>query len=331
MRCDNAQHLVELVADEDQAQTLLDQALQGREQRFDLARRQHRGRLVEDQDPRAGRPDASSGASEPPASQRLQDLDPLPLADRQAADQRIGVDLEAEAAAPYRAAAAAPSPRRENGCHSGSLPSITLSSTLEVVGQREMLVHHADAGVQRGARIAGRQRLAEDFDLPGIGAVVAEQDRHQRALAGAVFAEQRQHLAAPEIERDVVVGNQVAEALADATKAQRRRLGRQGGRQPYLPPPGLRLRVVDLDAELAVEDRLLARLHLGHQIGRHLAGEAAQRRQLAALVLHHRILAVVLGLELAGLDGLRSPGRSSAPCSTAPRRPPFRDICPGCR
>ena len=31
----------------------------------------------------------------------------------------------------------------------------------EVVGQREVLVHHADAGRQRGARVARRQRLAE--------------------------------------------------------------------------------------------------------------------------------------------------------------------------
>ena len=50
-----------------------------------LLRRQHRGRLVEDQD--VGLP-----------VERLQDLDALLLADRDVGDQRIGVDLEVEAA-----------------------------------------------------------------------------------------------------------------------------------------------------------------------------------------------------------------------------------------
>ena len=50
----------------------------------------------------------------------------------------------------------------------------------QVVGQREVLVHHADAGVERDARVAGRQRLAEHFDIALVGDVVLEQDRHQR-------------------------------------------------------------------------------------------------------------------------------------------------------
>ena len=72
-----------------------------------------------------------------------------------------GLHRQAEALPPRRAAARAPPRRRENGCHSGSVPSITLSSTRQVVGQREVLVHHADAGGQRRLRIARRQRPAE--------------------------------------------------------------------------------------------------------------------------------------------------------------------------
>jgi hypothetical protein len=65
----DTQHLVELVADEDHRQTLGDELRERAEQRLALLRREHGGRLVEDQDPRA-------------AEQRLQDLDTLALADR---------------------------------------------------------------------------------------------------------------------------------------------------------------------------------------------------------------------------------------------------------
>ena len=75
-RSRHAQHLGELVADEDDRQALGDHLAQRREQRLALLRRQHRGRLVEDQDARA-------------AVQRLQDLDALALADRQVADARV--------------------------------------------------------------------------------------------------------------------------------------------------------------------------------------------------------------------------------------------------
>jgi hypothetical protein len=86
----------------------------------------------------------------------------------------------------------------------------------QVVGQREVLVHHADAGSQRRLRLPWRQRAPIHLDRAGVGHVVAEQDRHQRALAGAVFAQQRQHLAGAQLERHRVVGQHRAKALGDA-------------------------------------------------------------------------------------------------------------------
>ena len=53
---------------------------------------------------------------------------------------------------------------------------------------------------------------------------MAEQDVHQRGLAGAVLAEQREDLAAAQLEIDRVVGDERAEALADAGKLQDERL-----------------------------------------------------------------------------------------------------------
>jgi hypothetical protein len=74
-----------------------------------------------------------------------------------------------------------------------------------------VLVHHADAGGQRGAGLPG-----------GSGGrtprcclrrrVVAEQDRHQRRLAGAVLAQQREHFA----------GLQLSEMASLATSVPKR-------------------------------------------------------------------------------------------------------------
>ena len=52
--------------------------------------------------------------------------------------------------------------------------------------------------------------LAVDDDLALVGVVEAVEDVHQRRLAGAVLAEQRVHLAAAEIEVDVVVRDDAA-------------------------------------------------------------------------------------------------------------------------
>ena len=95
----------------------------------------------------------------------------------------------------------------------------------QAFGEREVLVHHADAGIERGLRRAGRERRQRAVrprhaDRSFVGHVVAEQDVHQRGLAGAVLAEQREDFPAPQVEIDRVVGDERAEALADAGKLQ---------------------------------------------------------------------------------------------------------------
>ena len=175
-------------------------------QRIGLGRRQHRRRLVEDQD---------LGV----AVERLQDLDALALADRQRRDDRVGIDGKAEFPGQLLDALA-------RGGAVEAQPPRTLRAERDVfqhghvVGEREMLVHHADAGVERGTRVAGRQSLAEGFDGALVGDVVAEEDVHQRGLAGAVLAKQRDDLAALQVEGDGVVGDKRAETLGDAGEAQ---------------------------------------------------------------------------------------------------------------
>ena len=206
-----AQHLGELVADEDDRQAVFDEARERREQRGSLLRRQHRRWLVENQDPRI-------------AIERLQYLDALPLADRKPADTCIRVDEEAEPLGgrdelcPGARAIRAQRPQRLRAEHHVVLHG-------KVVGQREMLVNHADAGGECCGGVAGRELLAEYLDRAGVGDVVAEKDRNQRRLAGAVLAQQGKDFAAPEIERNPVVCDDVAKALGDPGEAQYRRRG----------------------------------------------------------------------------------------------------------
>ena len=184
-------------------------ASQRREQLLGLAVRQNGRRLVEDQD---------AGV----AIERFQDLDPLPLADREVADACIRVDVEAELAAEGGKATRAggtvahQAPERLRADHD-------VLEHREVVGEGEVLVHHADAGVDRRRRLARRQLAAERQHAPRIGRVVAEEDVHQRRLAGTVLAKQGQQLALAQHERDPVIGFEVAEPLAYALDLEDRR------------------------------------------------------------------------------------------------------------
>ena len=131
-------HLVELVRDEDDADALRRHGAQRHEQAVDLGRRQHRGRLVEDQDAHA-------------AEQRLDDLQPLLLADRQRRHRPVGIERQAELLLDAL----------EAGKPAGAVEPAALAGQADqqVVEhgkarrQMEMLVHHADAG---GQRIGGR-------------------------------------------------------------------------------------------------------------------------------------------------------------------------------
>src|SRR6218665_2789533 len=202
----DAQHFGELVADEDDGQALRHHLRQRVEQRLAFLRREHGRGLVQDQDARA-------------PVQRLEDLDPLALAHRQAAHARIGLHRQAKLPRHGQQLGAPPAAARER------LPQRLAAQHQvvqhrQVVGQRAVLVHHADACRQRRARLARWQAPAKDLDMACVGPVMPEQNRHQRRFARAVFAQQRQHLAALQVQADVVIGQQRAKALADAAQAQ---------------------------------------------------------------------------------------------------------------
>ncbi len=85
-----------------------------------------------------------------------------------------------------------------------------------------MLADHADAGGKRGTRIAGGQRQSVYQNLSTVGDIVAKQDIDQGALACTIFSQQRNDLATPQRERDVVVGHKTSEMLRDVSQLEQR-------------------------------------------------------------------------------------------------------------
>ena len=95
--------------------------------------------------------------------------------------------------------------------------------------EREVLEDGVDA-----ERASVRHRLelhllAVDEHPAGIGLVEAGQDLDQRRLARAVVADQAEHLAGAEVERDVLERCHDTEALADVLDANRVGSARRGG------------------------------------------------------------------------------------------------------
>ena len=177
------------------------------EERARLLRRQHRGRLVEDQDARV-------------AVERLEDLDALLLADRELPDARARVDGEAELIRQRGHLAL------ERGAV-GHEPPVALVAQGDVLrdGERldetEVLVHHPDPALQGIARRAQVDGLAVQLERALVRPVEARDDVRERALARAVLAQQRVHLARVDLEVHVGVRDDAGEALRDAPQRHR--------------------------------------------------------------------------------------------------------------
>ena len=178
----DGEHLAELVGDEDDRLALVDQAAHDAEEVVDLARGEHRGGLVEDED---------VGLAE----QRLDQLDPLLLADGQVADDGVGVDLEAVAARRARGSRSRAVSRSSSGPLRGSSPRMTFSATVKTGMSWKCWCTMPMPAAMASAELANSTGSPRRQDLAGVGLVEPEHDVHQRALARAVLAEQAEDLA----------------------------------------------------------------------------------------------------------------------------------------
>src|SRR5699024_4982637 len=192
--------LFELVRDEDNGGAAVAELTHDREQLFGLLRCQHSGRLVEDQD---------LGVLD----QRLQDLDTLLDTDRYVRDLGGRVDGES---VPLRQFTDEPC-RLVSAEYAGQ-PGLLVAEH-DVLGDREhrdeheVLVHHADPGIDRIAGAVDRCRFAVEQDLAFVGVEQPVQHVHQGGLAGTVLAEEAVDLTGLDGQVYPVVGCQRAEPL----------------------------------------------------------------------------------------------------------------------
>ena len=138
----NLQHLIELVADEDHGVARRREIAQRLEQFARLRRRQHGGRLVEDQHARLA------------ASTRRISTRCCSPAER-SVDPRVRAHVEVELLGERRASA--PRARAEAQRGVSHQPRWMFSATVKALHQLEMLMHHADAG---GDRLDAARRSA---------------------------------------------------------------------------------------------------------------------------------------------------------------------------
>ena len=202
-------HLAELVRDhQDGELAALDHVAQHAEHLVGLAGREHRGRLVEDEE----------AALE---IELLEDLAFLPLAGR---DRRhLGAERNAERHAVEKGLELA-----------GLLAPVDHGGKLgtrqhEILGhghgrhRGEVLVDHAEAERVRGARILDLPLAVVDQHVAVVRPVVAHDAFDQRALAGAVLAEQGVEAAGRHLQRHLVERGELAEALGHRDRLDRER------------------------------------------------------------------------------------------------------------
>ena len=93
---------------------------------------------------------------------------------------------------------------------------------VEIVEEVELLVHEGDARRHGAGDRELRMRRAVDADQPFARLDDAAQDLHQGRLAGAVLADQRQHLAALDAQADAIERLHAGIGLADRYEFEER-------------------------------------------------------------------------------------------------------------
>ena len=157
--------------------------------------------------------------------ERARDLDELLRRRRERADQRVWSDIVApqflECGSRGRSDAVALHDAEARGFDAEH----DVLHHAQVRRQRQLLVDHRHAGAARLDRLARRVRRAFEPHLARIRPNRAGQDGHQRALARAVLADQRAHLARPDGEIHAVQRHRGAERLPHAAHLEARRGG----------------------------------------------------------------------------------------------------------
>ena len=200
--------LVHAMGDEDHADAASREVAHDREQAVAGGDVECGGRLVEDED---------LGV----AHERADDPAGLAIRQRELLDGHVQVDLAAEQLAEHLLRTHGLLARRHARAPRavGTEPDVVEHRAR--LGDEDLLEDREDAAALRFARrLDRRDELAVELDLPGVRGVDAAEDLDQRRLAAAVLADERVHLAGPQLERGVANGLGRPERLGDVGDAQ---------------------------------------------------------------------------------------------------------------
>jgi hypothetical protein len=195
------------VADVNNAHAAVAQAADGRKKIFGVDLGQTAGRFVHDQD--------FGGAD-----QRARDLDHLLFGDRDLIHRRIERKIGAvELAEGFAGAGAARFAINEAEAR-GFAAEQNIFFDGKMRSKVELLVNHRNAATNRVQRIARSIRSAVEKHFAAIGDEGAAERFHERAFAGAVFADERVDFAGSHFERDAAQGLNALETFAQTSDAQ---------------------------------------------------------------------------------------------------------------
>ena len=221
-------HLAEFMRDHQDSQAVIDDhAPQHAEHLVGFARGQHRGRLVEDQEA-------------PLQVKLLEDFAFLPLTGGNVGDPEIERHLERHAR----------QKRLQFLLFFGPVDHgrDVVARQHQVLRHRhrahqgKMLVHHAESERVSVLRIGDRLLAAADQHVALGRVIIAHDTFDERALAGAVFAEQRMERTGPHLQLDIIECREIAEPHGhgdgiDAKRpARQRRLADDHDRAPISAP-----------------------------------------------------------------------------------------------
>ena len=194
---------LQLVRDIQDRRPLRRQLPQGAKQDLHLLRRQHRCRLVHDQQLRV-------------LQQTANDLHPLPLARRQITDHAGRVQRQPVFLA-HRPDTRRQFPHRWRVFH----PQRHVLRHIQRLEQAEMLKHHRHAQPPRLGRFRRAIGLAAKAHLAAVGPHQPVDHLHQRRFARAILAQKRMHLALGNGERHIAVGHHARIGLGHAIHPQK--------------------------------------------------------------------------------------------------------------
>ena len=154
----------------------------------------------------------------------LGDLHHLLLAGRELRDRRARIDVDLEVGEDAaRAVEHRPAPDHAERVHRLTA-GIDVLRDAQRADEAALLIDHGDAGVGGALLVQAGDRRAVELDRAAVRLIDAGDEVHERRLAGAVLADQRVHLAAPDLERHVVDRAHAGESLDDIANGEARRI-----------------------------------------------------------------------------------------------------------